>query len=660
MELSQNMLVLAGQGTTTAIASVASRAISVSSDNIDSSAGLTPNSIAQVGSKGMAEFGNLLNIILELASSSENTGDKTGGITDLLNVFTSQTTNNITSNVLTNIPSPVITPENIVQNNGKGSQSPLLLPVIQAAPSDAAKKLDAAVQGIVTTTKSGINNPDTSILPVSEIIPVANKPSDGNRENKIIFPSVMAQTAPVDTSINNLQNPQEDKTGRTPASVTPASVTNDAADLTDKTLNRAAIISSSVTENIPAGTAPDNRNNSPPDMPIATWGSSEILQNSVKNFIEPQQAVTNQASVATQGTSDIRTPGQKAAPKKKTEILTSVIDTVASQQPLDQKNPAEVMASPVPQIDNQRLNLTPTASRENTAPQYAANPTVTESTSQVSPAGQLAAPLDTKPVVNNNIPAETAQARPQDKAPVQPFLNANAEQGAISPATQAATPPVQTQNLTSQPQPQPAVDGQGFAQTLARISEGLLAATPDGLQQSAGAQSAPGETGNIVLMDKPDSLRSATTPILSRAETPSPHVSPPIRDIAIHISQNTGTGTNRFQLRLDPPELGRVDVRMEISAEGKLSAVIAVERPETLDLLQRDSRALERSLMEAGLKTDSNSLSFSLKGGRQDNQHADITNNKTDSNGNPLSDDLDGPVAPITARFSNRAVNIHI
>ena len=39
-----------------------------------------------------------------------------------------------------------------------------------------------------------------------------------------------------------------------------------------------------------------------------------------------------------------------------------------------------------------------------------------------------------------------------------------------------------------------------------------------------------------------------------------------------------------------------------------------VERSETLDLLQRDARSLERALNDAGLKADSGSLEFNLRG----------------------------------------------
>jgi flagellar hook-length control protein FliK len=47
---------------------------------------------------------------------------------------------------------------------------------------------------------------------------------------------------------------------------------------------------------------------------------------------------------------------------------------------------------------------------------------------------------------------------------------------------------------------------------------------------------------------------------------------------------------------------------------------VVVDRPATLDLLQRDARNLERILQDAGLQTDSGSLSFSLRNSGGDAQ----------------------------------------
>ena len=72
-------------------------------------------------------------------------------------------------------------------------------------------------------------------------------------------------------------------------------------------------------------------------------------------------------------------------------------------------------------------------------------------------------------------------------------------------------------------------------------------------------------------------------------------------------------GNRRFEIRLDPPELGRVEIRMDVTRDGQVTTHLVVERSETLDLLQRDARALERALQNAGLDTSEGGLKFSLK-----------------------------------------------
>ncbi|TWA71778.1 flagellar hook-length control protein FliK [Azospirillum baldaniorum] len=84
--------------------------------------------------------------------------------------------------------------------------------------------------------------------------------------------------------------------------------------------------------------------------------------------------------------------------------------------------------------------------------------------------------------------------------------------------------------------------------------------------------------------------------------------------VAVHISKNVSDGNDQFTINLRPAELGRIDIKLEIGQDGRVTASVAVEKAQTLELLQRDSRNLERALQDAGLKADSNSLNFSLRG----------------------------------------------
>ena len=87
--------------------------------------------------------------------------------------------------------------------------------------------------------------------------------------------------------------------------------------------------------------------------------------------------------------------------------------------------------------------------------------------------------------------------------------------------------------------------------------------------------------------------------------------------VAMQLSKAVQNGMDRMTIRLDPADMGRVHVKLEVGHDGRAIAMVAADRPETLDLLQRDARSLERALQDAGLKTDGQSLSFSLSQGEQ-------------------------------------------
>lgn len=110
-----------------------------------------------------------------------------------------------------------------------------------------------------------------------------------------------------------------------------------------------------------------------------------------------------------------------------------------------------------------------------------------------------------------------------------------------------------------------------------------------------------------------DSTRSQQAPMPSR----------PADQVALRIHHAVQAGQDRIQFRLHPAELGRIEVRLDLSDDGPIRVAVLVERGEALELLQRDSRALERALQDAGLKTDQSSLSFDLREQNHGRAHDD-------------------------------------
>jgi flagellar hook-length control protein FliK len=98
-------------------------------------------------------------------------------------------------------------------------------------------------------------------------------------------------------------------------------------------------------------------------------------------------------------------------------------------------------------------------------------------------------------------------------------------------------------------------------------------------------------------------------------------------------------GEKEFRIALDPDELGRVEVKLRIDDEGAVKAEVRVERVETLQLLQRDARTLERAFEQAGLKTGGDGLQFSLQGGEREADRQARQDGQPARSGTPAADE---------------------
>jgi len=101
------------------------------------------------------------------------------------------------------------------------------------------------------------------------------------------------------------------------------------------------------------------------------------------------------------------------------------------------------------------------------------------------------------------------------------------------------------------------------------------------------------------------STATATAKTISRIAT---------EHVAVNIAGAVRGGLRQITIQMRPVELGEIDISIKISNDGHVRAMVLAERPETLEMLQRDARGLERALQDAGLKTESGGLSFGLRG----------------------------------------------
>ncbi|MGY6627700.1 MAG: flagellar hook-length control protein FliK [Oceanicaulis sp.] len=160
----------------------------------------------------------------------------------------------------------------------------------------------------------------------------------------------------------------------------------------------------------------------------------------------------------------------------------------------------------------------------------------------------------------------------------------------------------------------------------------------------------PDPSGDAALRGGPD--RAAE---LLRTSAPANPSAPPrfapqtVQTLAAQIVRRQGEGGRVFDIRLDPPELGRVGVRLEMGKDQMVKAMLSAERPDTLQELQRTARDLERALAEAGLNLAENGLSFSLGGERGERDaHGSDTPSSADR---VVEIDVARPGAPAVALY---------
>jgi flagellar hook-length control protein FliK len=89
--------------------------------------------------------------------------------------------------------------------------------------------------------------------------------------------------------------------------------------------------------------------------------------------------------------------------------------------------------------------------------------------------------------------------------------------------------------------------------------------------------------------------------------TPTDQVAPAVIGIMKAMD-----GTQSVTVRLQPPELGQVEIRVDRTVDGAAHVDITTERPETLQLLQRDQPRLEQALDQAGILSTGRTVSFQV------------------------------------------------
>lgn len=223
---------------------------------------------------------------------------------------------------------------------------------------------------------------------------------------------------------------------------------------------------------------------------------------------------------------------------------------------------------------------------------------------------------------------------------------ANTDTPAERPATQTTAP---IPSSASQPHTQATQPGAPTTATARADLAGTAARGDAGLTQSGSGQSnaastaAPQPTAQAGAAQSSQSFAQSVQQPSGAERAPAPTSSQVIDQIKVNINKSVKAGMDRVTIHLRPDNLGKIEVKMELSQDGKVRAFVNVENKDTLDLLQRDARGLEKALQDAGLRTDSNNLHFALKsdqngqdGKGENNGNANAANDNADADTNEL------------------------
>lgn len=189
---------------------------------------------------------------------------------------------------------------------------------------------------------------------------------------------------------------------------------------------------------------------------------------------------------------------------------------------------------------------------------------------------------------------------------------------APAPAPRAEAPaPAAVIAQAIQAAPLPQTNGGQTATTASTTPARAEGVSPVAVQASASSGGA--SNTSLGFSTFANSGASNTTQQTQQAAQPNPTERPAataqhvIDQIKVNITKAAKAGLDRVTIQLKPVELGRIEIKLEMSDDHKVRVTVTADNKDTLNLLQNDSRTLERALNDAGLRTDANNLHFNLR-----------------------------------------------
>ena len=168
------------------------------------------------------------------------------------------------------------------------------------------------------------------------------------------------------------------------------------------------------------------------------------------------------------------------------------------------------------------------------------------------------------------------------------------------------------------------------ASETARAPQTVQLEAPQQLQQGAAP---PPQQANIALIGVAPAPAAQITPAMSArvemaamreaalAKTSAPKAPRPVQqaqsaapaqNFAHLLAKKLANGATTFELRLDPPHLGRVDAQLTLGDDGEAVVALRFENQNALDLFARDEAGLRTALSSSGQDFDQHQFTFDL------------------------------------------------
>lgn len=248
---------------------------------------------------------------------------------------------------------------------------------------------------------------------------------------------------------------------------------------------------------------------------------------------------------------------------------------------------------------------------------------------RAAPSDDLPSPPDMTAAMGQAVPQpiavpQAAAAQPASTTPATPRVTSQTKgegtvglrTAKVETALAGDTMPTQT-TAEKATEPASAVPGQASGGAAENGAKG------DGNQQPFAQQLAAVDARHAGVQPLSATLPTQAAAATTAAHTAAPAGEPVIngrvgelgRSLGVEIARKVDAGEDTLRVRLNPVELGRVEVTLAFDDSGRVQATMRADSQHTLDLLRQDAPDLGRALDQAGIRSDAGSFRFESRDG---------------------------------------------